>query len=177
MDDKNKLEAWKALLNQTGQVMTSAQCSQAWPTCSARHKRTSGKAESGGLGSDTLTTMVTSSLDGADVYSAVAVLAAVCNYNPVIFLKYPANYVFQGGSAYPRRRTPSLTAFRTQACPGAVTQRPQVAARSSTAIMRRSLPTSSAYARRHQRRRWDDGARQHGDGLGSRKCRTATPTT
>jgi hypothetical protein len=40
--------------------------------------------------------MITSSLDGADIYSAVAVLAAMCNYNPVIFLKYPPNYVFSG---------------------------------------------------------------------------------
>src|SRR5262249_2278170 len=54
------------------------------------------KAEMGGLGSDALSTMVTTGMDGADVYSAVAVLAAVCNYNPVIFLKYPANYVFKG---------------------------------------------------------------------------------
>jgi hypothetical protein len=53
-------------------------------------------AGAGGLGSDILTTKITDSLDGADVYSAVAVLAAACNANPVIFLKYPPNYVFKG---------------------------------------------------------------------------------
>jgi len=50
----------------------------------------------GGLGTDVLTKKVTTSLDGADMYSVMAVLAAVCNYNPVIFLKYPPNYVFSG---------------------------------------------------------------------------------
>jgi hypothetical protein len=50
----------------------------------------------GGLGTDILTSMVTSDLDGADMYSVMAVLAAACNYNPVIFLKYPPNYVYTG---------------------------------------------------------------------------------
>ena len=40
--------------------------------------------------------MVTTDLDGADMYSVMAVLAATCNYNPVIFLKYPPNYDFSG---------------------------------------------------------------------------------
>ena len=40
--------------------------------------------------------MVTSDLDGADMYSVMAVLSAVCNYNPVIFLKYPPNFYFKG---------------------------------------------------------------------------------
>jgi hypothetical protein len=43
-----------------------------------------------------LTTMVTTDLDGADMYSVMAVLATICNYNPVIFLKYPPNYVYSG---------------------------------------------------------------------------------
>jgi hypothetical protein len=30
------------------------------------------------------------------MYSLMAVLATACNYNPVIFLKYPPNYVFSG---------------------------------------------------------------------------------
>src|SRR3569832_1904184 len=47
-------------------------------------------------GKDALTTMVTSTLDGADMYSVMAVLSALCNYNPVVFLKYPPNYVFTG---------------------------------------------------------------------------------
>jgi hypothetical protein len=40
--------------------------------------------------------MVTDTLDGADIYSAMGVLSALCNYNPVVFLKYPANYTFSG---------------------------------------------------------------------------------
>ena len=43
-----------------------------------------------------ISNMVTSDLDGADMYSVMAVLAAACNYNPVIFLKYPPNYVYSG---------------------------------------------------------------------------------
>ena len=96
MADKNKLEAWKALLDQTGTIMTSAQCSQNAATMLGATQANVSKAGMGGLGSDTLTSMITSSLDGADIYSAVAVLAAMCNYNPVIFLKYPPNYVFSG---------------------------------------------------------------------------------
>jgi len=54
------------------------------------------KAGYGGLGSDILTTKISGNLDGGDVYSAIAVLAAACNANPVIFMKYPGNYVFKG---------------------------------------------------------------------------------
>src|SRR6185503_7453172 len=43
-----------------------------------------------------ITSMVTDKLDGADMYSVMAVLASICNYNPVIFLKYPPNYVYSG---------------------------------------------------------------------------------
>jgi hypothetical protein len=53
-----------------------------------------GKAASG---NDALESPVGSSgLDNADVYSAVAVLAAVCNANPVIWLKYPGSFIFKG---------------------------------------------------------------------------------
>ena len=45
---------------------------------------------------DIPTDMVTTSLDGADMYSVMAVLATMCNYNPVVFLKYPPNYVYSG---------------------------------------------------------------------------------
>ena len=43
-----------------------------------------------------ITSAVTTDLDGADMYSVMAVLATMCNYNPVIFLKYPPNYVYSG---------------------------------------------------------------------------------
>ena len=35
-------------------------------------------------------------MDNADLYSAIAALAAACNANPVIVLKYPGNFVFSG---------------------------------------------------------------------------------
>ncbi|MEI9947780.1 MAG: hypothetical protein WDO74_02095 [Pseudomonadota bacterium] len=46
--------------------------------------------------SDLLTASINGSLDGADVYSAVAVLAAICNQSPVVFLNYPGLYTFKG---------------------------------------------------------------------------------
>jgi len=91
--DRNKLEAWKALLGDTGGVLAAAQCNlevAAALGAPPSYVETVG-AE---LGGDILGTTVYGTLDGADVYSALAALAAVCNANPVIFLKYPANYVF-----------------------------------------------------------------------------------
>jgi hypothetical protein len=100
-DDKRKIDAWEALLNSAGSTMTggggtSAMCTMDVATkiggtmanVTAAGKTTSGK--------DALTTMVTDKLDGADMYSVMAVLSALCNYNPVVFLKYPPNYVFTG---------------------------------------------------------------------------------
>jgi hypothetical protein len=94
--DRTKLEAWKALLNQTGAIMASAQCTQALGDMLGATQANATKAASGGLGADRLTTKITDVLDGADIYSAIAVLAAACNANPVIFMKYPGNYVFKG---------------------------------------------------------------------------------
>jgi hypothetical protein len=94
--DRNKLEAWKALLNQIGGAVVSAQCSQSLGDTVGATQANVMKAAKGGLGSDVLTTKVTDSLDGADIYSAIAVLSAACNANPIIFMKYPGNYVFKG---------------------------------------------------------------------------------
>jgi hypothetical protein len=96
MDDKNKLEAWKALLNDMGSVMASASCNQDVADMLGATSANIAAAGKGGLGSDILTTTVSGSLDGADIYSSVAALAAVCNANPVIVLKYPGSYVFKG---------------------------------------------------------------------------------
>ena len=49
-----------------------------------------------GSSADILTQQITADLDGADLYSVMAVLATACNYNPVIVLKYPPNYYFMG---------------------------------------------------------------------------------
>jgi len=97
--DYNKLEAWKALLSDTGSMIAaSAQCTSATATMLGATQANVSKVGTGGLGAsgDVLTTMVTTNVDGADMYSVMAVLATLCNYNPVIFLKYPPNYVFTG---------------------------------------------------------------------------------
>jgi hypothetical protein len=94
--DKMKLDAWKELLNSMGTVMASAQCNQDIANMLGATSSNISAAGKGGLGSDILTTTVSGSLDGADIYSSVAALAAVCNANPVIVLKYPGSYVFKG---------------------------------------------------------------------------------
>jgi hypothetical protein len=94
--DKMKLDAWKTLLSQTGSVIASGQCTMELGTMLGAVQANVSKASMRGLGSDVLTTKITDSLDGADVYSAIAALAASCNANPIIFMKYPGNYVFSG---------------------------------------------------------------------------------
>jgi hypothetical protein len=94
--DKVKLEAWKALLDQTGNVVASAACTADLASMLGATQMNVSQAGMGGLGSDRLTTKITDSLDGADVYSAIAALSASCNANPIIFLKYPGNYLFKG---------------------------------------------------------------------------------
>ncbi|WP_437525160.1 DUF1552 domain-containing protein [Sorangium sp. So ce726] len=94
--DKRKLAAWKELLNQTGTVVASAQCSEELGVTLGATSANAQKASSGGLGVDVLTNKVSGDLDGADISSAIAALAAACNANPVIFLKYPGNYGFKG---------------------------------------------------------------------------------
>jgi hypothetical protein len=99
MADKQKLAAWKELLNSTGTIITGAQCSAELGTQLGATSANATKAGSGGgLGStsDVLTNKVTDMLDGADIYSAIAALSASCNANPVIFMKYPGNYLFKG---------------------------------------------------------------------------------
>jgi hypothetical protein len=102
MADKNKLQAWEDLLTTASTGMgtgpgASKQCTQAVANMLGATQANVTTAGMGGLGSDTLTAKVgSSSLDGADMYSLMAVLAAMCNYNPVIFLKYPPNYTYTG---------------------------------------------------------------------------------
>ncbi|WP_437923715.1 DUF1552 domain-containing protein [Sorangium sp. So ce291] len=94
--DKQKLAAWKELLHSTGTVVASAQCTEELGAMIGATSENASKAARGGLGVDVLTTKVSGDLDGADIYSAIAVLAAACNANPVIFMKYPGNYNFKG---------------------------------------------------------------------------------
>jgi hypothetical protein len=91
--DKLKLSAWKEVLDATGGVMASAQCNEELATTLGANA----SAPSGMSGStDAVTAMVTADTDVADIYSNLAVLAAACNANPVIFIKYPGNYVYRG---------------------------------------------------------------------------------
>jgi hypothetical protein len=94
--DKMKLDAWKDLLNSMGTMMTAGQCSQEIADMLGATSANVAAAGKGGLGADLLTTKVSGDLDGADIASSVAALAAVCAANPVIILKYPGSYVFKG---------------------------------------------------------------------------------
>jgi hypothetical protein len=86
--DRMKVEAWETLCNDAGKIV-SAQCNQDLAT-------RLGATPANLAGATNITTMVTPELDAADMYSVMAVLATACNFNPVIFLKYPPNYVFSG---------------------------------------------------------------------------------
>jgi len=93
--DKNKLEAWKTLLDETTQVLVPAACSADLPGLLETTQSTIDAVTAANT-YPSLTDKVTADLDFADLYSNLAVLAAVCNANPVIVLKYPASYVFKG---------------------------------------------------------------------------------
>ncbi len=93
-----KLEAWKQLLHDTGTTMfSSPQCNQDVATllgATAANVAANGMRVDGG---DVVSSKVNGTgLDGADMCSAIAVLTAVCNINPVIFLKYPQSFTFSG---------------------------------------------------------------------------------
>ena len=87
-EDRNKVAVWKSLINDAGTIVTR--------TCSADLAMRLGATSANLSGKGDISAKVTSDLDGADVYSVMAVLAAACNYNPVIMLKYPGSYIFQG---------------------------------------------------------------------------------
>jgi len=97
-EDKNKVQVWKAMLNDMGTIVTTNSCTMDLATKIGATSTNVSKASSGGVGKDILTTKVDTGLDldGADMYSVMAVLASACNYNPIIFLKYPPNYTFSG---------------------------------------------------------------------------------
>ncbi len=88
-DDRRRVEAWESLVNDAGTVVTDM-CNQDLAT------RLGATSDNVNMSISNITNMVTPTLDGADLYSVMAVLAAACNYNRVIFLKYPPNYVFSG---------------------------------------------------------------------------------
>jgi hypothetical protein len=89
--DRLKLEAWETLANEVGGIIVSAACNQEL----AMTLGASNSPAAGGSG-DALTRKVSDTMDNADLYSAIAALTAACNANPVVFLKYPNNFVFSG---------------------------------------------------------------------------------
>jgi uncharacterized protein DUF1552 len=89
-EDKNKVAVWKSLLNDMTPIVTSNMCTMDLANMIGATSTNVNKSTSN------ITAMVTDKLDGADMYSVMAVLATICNYNPVIFLKYPPNYVYSG---------------------------------------------------------------------------------
>lgn len=94
--DREKLEAWKELLDSTGGIVGAAQCNAELATTLGLSDQVIGEVPTGGgFGSDRLTAKI-GNIDVADVFSNLAVLSAVCDANRVIWLKYPANYTFSG---------------------------------------------------------------------------------
>ncbi|WP_441289367.1 DUF1552 domain-containing protein [Sorangium sp. KYC3313] len=93
--DKQKLAAWKELLHATGNVVVPSQCNTSLATALGVTQENIDLTSTASY-ADKLTLRISDSLDGADLYSNLAVLAAACNANPVIFLKYPAAYSFKG---------------------------------------------------------------------------------
>ncbi|HKO53025.1 MAG TPA: DUF1552 domain-containing protein [Polyangiaceae bacterium] len=95
--DRNKLEAWKQLLDETGRGVGLAACS---PSEASKLGVTQANVDTASRytaeDADLLTTKITDSLDGADIHSNLAALAAACQLNPVIFLKFPSNFIFRG---------------------------------------------------------------------------------
>lgn len=95
-EDRNKLAVWKAMCNDAGTIVTSPQCTMDLATRLGATPENLAAAGTRVPGTDPLTNKISGDLDGADLYSVMAVLAAACNYSPAIFLKYPFNYIYAG---------------------------------------------------------------------------------
>lgn len=91
--DRQKLAAWKELLYETGSA-ASAACGPDLPAALGLTEQNLA-ATTGLGGEDRLATKLSGSLDTADLFSNVAVLAALCDPTRVIVLKYPAAHTFR----------------------------------------------------------------------------------
>ena len=91
--DKRKLAAWKELLHQATPVLRTG-CSEDMLQTLGLTGRPLGAPT--GIDQSITDKVEGSDLDYADLCSNVAALSALCDYNRVILLKYPANYVFKG---------------------------------------------------------------------------------
>jgi hypothetical protein len=88
--DRDKLTAWMDLTNDVGRMIAANQCSEQVAVSLGANQQL---ATSGG---DVVTRKISDSMDNADLYSAIAVLTAACNANPVIVVKYPNNFTYSG---------------------------------------------------------------------------------
>ena len=120
--------------------------------------------------------MVTTSLDGADMYSVMAVLAAACNANPVIFLKYPPELRLQR-ARHQRRLAQPLAPPRQRGHDGDL-----LPERADDLLQ----TIDKYYAQKFAKLVGMLDSIKNGDGSrsstapprsGSTRCRTATPTT
>jgi hypothetical protein len=92
--DRRKLQAWKELLHGTWDEVRQAQCTAEMATALGMtdENLTAYDAPS----TDRIATKLTDTMDGADLFSNLAVLSALCDPTRVVVLKYPGNYVFHG---------------------------------------------------------------------------------
>lgn len=88
--DRQKLATWEELLHRASRV-----CGQDVATSLGLSEELVSTTSAGGFGSDISAPLEASTLDLADLYSDLAVLAAACNVNPVMLLVYPAGHVYQ----------------------------------------------------------------------------------
>ncbi len=91
--DRAKLEAWKVLMHDTSGVLTHPNCDSG---LASQLGLTDATIAAASTGYDLTDEMSDSGFDRADLYSNFAALAAMCNANPVIVLKYPPNALFRG---------------------------------------------------------------------------------
>jgi len=91
--DKRKLAAWKELLHGVTPALSGG-CSQDMLQSLGLTGQPLGAPS--GIEESISDKVEGSDLDYADLCSNVAVLSALCDYNRVILLKYPANYTFRG---------------------------------------------------------------------------------
>ncbi|HET7538592.1 MAG TPA: DUF1552 domain-containing protein [Polyangiaceae bacterium] len=92
--DKDKLGAWLQLINETAEMFGPLQCTQEVALKVGASTPIAGGSQDDD--SDAVTRKAGASMDNADVHSAIAVLTAACNANPVIFLQYPGGFVYKG---------------------------------------------------------------------------------
>lgn len=90
--DKQKLTAWKELLISTSPALRAVECSAEMATALGLTQANVDAVDTPGTD---ISEKVTDTLDKADLFSNVAALSALCDLSRVIFLKYPASYVYR----------------------------------------------------------------------------------